>query len=130
MLARMTSGSPFRGLMTLRCIVQRVPDGAPADTWGHQDASAKPATIRDDLPCYAWHDDDARDLHDGRKNAIVGAVRLIVPTDADVTVADRIVDIRDRRDRTVIAGPLEVLGVAAHGTHQEVLARQVRRGEG
>lgn len=130
MLARLTAGSPFRGLMTLRCIVQRVADGAPEDAWGHQDASADHLTIRDDLPCFAWHDDDARDMHDGRKNAVVGLVRMIVPTDADVTVADRIVDIRDRRDRQVIAGPIEVLGVAQHGTHQEVLARQVQRGEG
>lgn len=120
----------MRGVMVHRATVQRVPAEAPKDAWGHQDASAKAVTIRTDLPCYAWHDDDAVDVRDGQKNAVVGLVKLLVPADADVSVADLFVDISDRAGRVIIAGPVEVIGVAQKGTHLQLRARQVRHGEG
>lgn len=120
-------GSMARMQMTHRAQITRM-DSAPEDEYGSAAYDDSPAIVAAAQPCYAWSPTDAREILDEDADAVVGAVRIAMPTDTDINEGDQIASIVDRLDRTVFDGPLAVTAVTPLSGHLAVMARVVRGG--
>ena len=115
------SMSAARARMTMTAHVLRnqaehIVDGwnAPADpVW--EPRSGASGTI----PCHCWSSRDVRRAADGVKVAVVEEFRMMTPHDADLSAADRIDRITDRRGNVLFPGPLVVDGPERMETHTE-----------
>lgn len=92
--------------------------------------------LDDPLPCRFWAIDlgaaGTRTVEGSELNVARQDLRLMVPLDADVTTADRIGDIVDRRGRTVLAGGPRGMRIDADivvpGSHREMALMRISEG--
>ena len=112
------SMSAARARMTMTAHVLRNQAALLADDWN---APADPAweALPDTIPCHCWSSRDVRRAADGVKVAVVEEFRMMTPHDADLSAADRIDRITDRRGNVLFPGPLVVDGPERMETHTE-----------
>lgn len=102
--------------MVHRCDVER--DASlvgPADDWGG------PATPvwnlhLNELSCRFWFEQGST-VMDGDKQVELTRRKLIVPEETDLTEDDRVVNVRDQRNRVLADGPMRVDSVGRREGH-------------
>lgn len=110
------------GRLTMRAVVQRN-SATGTDAWGQAVAPVMTtvATIR----CFAWSN-QARELVDGDKSAMLEDLRLMAPLGANLTEDDELVAITDRKGNVLIPGRLKVDGpVQRKHTHIEAALKRL-----
>lgn len=107
--------------MTMRALVQR-DQTVTNDAWGHPQAPSW--TTLATYACRVWSS-ARRHVVDGNKDALVEDLRCAFPLGTDVTAADRISSVQDRRGTTLWAGPLEIQALQHKHTHLEAILRRV-----
>ena len=107
--------------MTMRATVQR--DMATTDAYG-QPGPSDWLTLGD-VACFAWQGGGRRSSATPR---VIEAddVGMLVPAGTDITSADRISHVYDRRGRDVFALPMYVDAVILRADHLEVRLREHR----
>ena len=118
--------SQYSQFMTMRAMVRRNTSGK--DDYGHQ----KPAgfeMVQDSVPCYVWIS-QTKEFVDA-KEVVVEVVKGYFRAGIDLQRDDQIVEVKDRRGRVVMAGPLVVDSLneksqGASPSHVEVLLRRHR----
>ncbi len=126
--ARLGVGSQARQSMTMRAYVQ-TSVSAGTDDWGHELADELPDVLPA-LACAAWQPTDVREVFDGDKQGVFGAVRLIVPADSTLREGDVIVSVTDRLERVLFDGPMRVTAVSRQAGALAVVARVARSRKG
>ena len=116
----------YSAMMTMRAEVTRNTSGK--DVYGHQKAPGA-TTVADGIPCFIWIKTQSEIL-DG-KSVVVEVIKAYFRHDADVLREDRVLQIKDRRDRVIHQGPFVVEMVAekslgASPSHKEVSLRRIR----
>lgn len=113
-----------RASMRHRCTIERDnSDQAPTDSWGDQpEPDWKPHL--ENLPCKTWFE-TGREAIDTKVEAIETR-RMMVPLGTDVTEADRVAFVTDRRGvRRLFEGPANIESVGARADHLELLLQAV-----
>lgn len=96
-----------RNSMTHRCDIQRNSSlGGNTDPWGN-DAADDWGPHLTDVSCRFWFR-DAQTIYDGQKQVELTTRMLILPLETDVTEDDRVLNVRDRRDRELADGPMRI----------------------
>ncbi len=115
-MSTITSGR-VRSQMTHRCLIERNtqtgtdPQGnALAPTW---------STHLSDQACKLWQRPDD-EIIDGRRTVVAESIRLVLPVATDVTEADRVNGVTDRRGATVLAGVMNIRSVVKKASHLEL----------
>lgn len=113
------------------CVLrQNADDAVPStDAWGAEQVDPVPDVVHDALACFAWSPSDDAEVLD-EASGTFGAVRLIVPADADVLEGDVVDSIFDRVGRELFAGPMAVTGVTRRASHLAVMVRVQQPGQG
>ncbi len=116
-------GSRARTLMTMRADIER--DGtATTNARGHPDP-----------PVYASHltglasrvySKRRQEVVDGRKEAMVEEIRMIVPVGTDITELDRVANVKDRLGVVIWAGPMNIRAIQHKHTHLEMELQRVQ----
>lgn len=102
----------------MRAEVERTA-GADDDSWGQPDVEwSALATV----PCRAYVQ-TSRGATDNLKVAAVEDLRVLVPSETDVTVHDRIARITDRLGRALWLGPRSIETVSRRSDHLELLLK-------
>lgn len=105
-----------RNAMTHRCDVQRdASRGDGGNDWGG-DPAPDWQTHLDELHCRFWFE-SGQTIYDGTKAVELTTRKLIVPWGTDITEDDRIVSVRDRRNRELADGPMRVDTVGNRDGH-------------
>lgn len=100
--------------MTQRCTIQR--NAAATDEWGSPGAPGWVDHLTD-VPCYAWVNSGREVL--GNEVVVVTELHVYLPSGTDVTEADQIVSITDRRARLIHPGPMNIKSVDPYPGHLE-----------
>ncbi len=111
-----------RGAMIQRATIQR-DTATSTDDWG---GSVAP-TFTDHLisvPCRAWFQ-AGREVIDGDKTAVVEDRRIIFPKDTDVTEADRVTSVTNRKGIEILPGPMVIESVGLRQDHIIALVTEV-----
>ena len=114
--------SVARTRMTMRAVIQR-------DTATSTDDHGQPAvpvwSAGTSTPCYCWQE-KMTEVIDVNKTAILDQLRMMLPTGTDVTRADRVLNVTDRRGTVKFTGPFLIDGdPEIRATHVELSLRQV-----
>lgn len=118
--------SSFASLMVMRAEVRRNASGK--DAYGHK----KPAgwqVVQGAMPCYVFISQETEVVD--RQSVVVEVIKGYFRRNADIARGDQVVEVKDRRDRVVVAGPLIVDEIAektegAVASHKEVRLRRHR----
>ncbi len=110
-----------RGRMTMRADVERN-TASGTDAHGHPVAPVFAA--HETIPCFVWFN-SSRDVVDGDKQAIIKDARAMFPLKADVTEADEIASIKDRKGNVIIAGRFSIDAIEPKHDHVEALLERV-----
>ena len=124
-MTRLGVGSQARQAMSMRARVVR-PQSPGKDPWGGKLPDRVRNPHLDALACYAWSPTDVREVIDGSKDGVLGAVRVIVPADTDIAEGDVILDIADRAGRVLFGGPMHLTAVVRRSGYLAVMARVQR----
>lgn len=113
-----------RRTMTHRCTVWRYTLGAE-DPYG--DAEETPAEHISDLPCYLWN---AITAYTGEtiaadRDYVFHEYRMIVPKDTDVTEADYVEGVSDRRGTTINGNHMNIKAVIPRPDHLMLMLQEV-----
>lgn len=109
--------------MTMR-VLFTTPGDVGEDEWGGTIPVGDGSEV--EAACLAWHPTDVRQVLDGDKNGVIGAVRMIVPADTDISEVCTVTEITDRIGRVVFAGPMRVTAVTHRTGHLAVMLRTAR----
>ena len=118
---------PARASMRHRAVVVR---DANAGTTGRWNTPAAPdwQALDDPLACYLWSSSD-RTVEGTAVNVTVEDLRMLVPLEADVTAADRIGPVTDRRGRVIDARVMKIdADQVVAGSHRELMLTAIAGG--
>ena len=113
----MSVDSRARTMMVMRATVER-DNSSTTDAYGHPVPETWLAHIASQ-PCRVWSS-SRREVNDNRKEVLIESIRCAMPLGADVTEADRITSIKDRRGAELWAGPLRIDTIQHKHTHVEM----------
>lgn len=112
----------MRERMTLRATVQR---NTETGTDGH--GQPLPPVWAAHLTAACWvYNDGKRLVTDGNKIASVEALKIALPLDIDVTDADRLTEIKDRRGYILFPGNFEIKNITRKYNHAEADLKAIR----
>lgn len=113
-----------RQQMIQRCTVWRYVLGT-ADPYGHQEET--PAEHLTNVPCRLWNAISAAtgEVISGDRNYVLHEYRMIVPTDIDVTEADYVEGISDRRGNTINGNHMDIKAVIPRPGYMMLLLQEV-----
>lgn len=77
------------------------------------------------LPCFVWST-QRRTVADGDKTALVEDHRALFPLGADVTEADEIASVTDRRGAEILSGRFRIEAIQRKHTHLEAALERVQ----
>lgn len=111
------------GRLTMRALIERN-QATGTDAWNNPVApDFQP--VGDPLPCFVWSD-QARELVDDGKSALLEDMRALFALGADVRPDDEISSVTNRRGVEIIRGRLKVEGdVQYKHTHLEAALRRI-----
>lgn len=111
----------IRSQMTMRAVVERNA-ASTADAYGGPVPPNWQAHAT--IACRAWSR-DKKLVADGAKGALLQDLRAAFPIGADLTEADRIARIEDRRAQLLVQGPLSILTLQRRKGHLEAMLERV-----
>lgn len=109
--------------MKHRATIERNSGAAETDAWGDQ-GEPEWQTHLIDVPCRAWFGTE-REVTDGNKTAAVEERRAIMPLGTDVTEADRILSVKDRKGTVLFDGPIRIESVGHRQDHLALVLEAV-----
>lgn len=104
-----------RSVMGQRCSIQRQVD--VSDQGGGYTSEWQ--THLEGVPCRTWFVSGAEDVRGSQMVAAAIQV-LIVPLETDVTEADQIREVVDRKGLTLVRGPLRIDAMGVRRDHKEL----------
>jgi hypothetical protein len=102
------------------------PDEIGVDAWGGEIIDSDNAGTTIEAHCYAWHPTDVRQVLDGDKDGVFGAVRLIVPASCSIDETCIVEEVVDRVDRVLFQGPMRVTAATRRSGYIAVMLRTAR----
>lgn len=111
---------PPVSMMNNRCDIER--DGASAGSWGEKSPSYSNNTLAQQCRYYVstiQYSDSNYTRH------IVEQQKVLFPLTADVTLADRLDNIRDRAGTEIASGPIQITAIIRRRNHFEARCRRV-----
>ena len=70
-----------------------------------------------DVPCRCWAEPSEEVSADGDRTVVVEGRRIIFPVGTDVTEADRVARVTDRRGNLIFDGPARIEGLVRRPDH-------------
>ena len=113
-----------RSRMTMRAVYQSNLTTAK-DDYGQPDVPSW--QTQEKIPCYAWTR-AKRVAIDADKTAIIEDFRAIVPRGTSITDENRFLNITDRQDVEIFAGPIRIQTIQVKLTHLELTLKTVDSG--
>jgi len=109
-----------RSRMTMRATFER--NNGAKNTYGGKDINWM--LLGDPIPCYAWAGSGAKQTNFGDGATVtIDMPGMIVPLSTDVTPKDRVLNVRDRRSRTIFSEVMYIDHVSRRSTHLELRLR-------
>ena len=105
--------------MVHRAVIERNTPSPAVDGYGGPGISVWASHIAS-MPCFA-STKPARHVEDGGKDTVIEDFRMMFPITADVTDADRVANITDRRAVVKFAGPFKIETIIQTEAHKEAL---------
>jgi hypothetical protein len=102
--------------MTHRALVQRDANAGTQDAYGNEQAASWATQIAAQA-CYYWQPATGRAESQGERNVLIYGHQVVMPLETDITEADRINGITDRRGRVVSADVFGITGIARKPDH-------------
>ncbi len=116
-------GSRGRTQMTMRADIER--DGtATTNARGHPDPPVYASHLTG-LACRVWSQ-RRQEVVDGRKEAMVEEIRMMVPVGTDITELDRVANVKDRLGVVIWTGPMNIRGIQHKHTQLEMELQRVQ----